>query len=368
MKKQVNEIYWIRAIACLSVVFIHLLTLMLVNNPELPEKTAAIVQSAQLMLLFATPMFILISEVLLAHAYPDQLPKGFFQKRIKYIFLPYVFISFLYAAYAQFTLGFTMEGFLTQSAKHLFLVSWHGYFILIIFQFYLLHAFFIRFMKQASVWFTLAVTASVQITYTYVFLYTPAPDSEMLQVFWSSYSRLLFPGWLFYFTAAWHLGRNINATRFFIKKHVKAIGAICASSALVMVYMFLSGEFSAMTSRRIDVIFYTVSLFMLLFYWMTKMKKIPAPVMLISRYSFAIYLLHPMMQNIMHSWFVPMRLSMYIPLMFVLNTAACILAAWLLQKIPFGKFIIGNIPAASRKKAKSISARQRSQVNQSLSQ
>ena len=67
-------------IACLSVVFIHAITRTKVAY-ELPDSTVTFYETIQMMIMYATPMFVLISEVILSHVYKESLPKRLFQEK-----------------------------------------------------------------------------------------------------------------------------------------------------------------------------------------------------------------------------------------------------------------------------------------------
>lgn len=92
MKKQISEVYWIRGLACLSVVFIHALTRTM-SNYELPASTVEILKIVQISLMFATPMFILIFEVILGNAYWDRSRINFLEKDFRFYF--YLILLFL---------------------------------------------------------------------------------------------------------------------------------------------------------------------------------------------------------------------------------------------------------------------------------
>ena len=91
--RKLTEIDMIRAIACLSVVYNHVITnYQKFSGAAFIETTPFLI--LRYLFLFATPIFILISITLLARSYPDKLPKNFLWSRIKYIFVPYALIGF----------------------------------------------------------------------------------------------------------------------------------------------------------------------------------------------------------------------------------------------------------------------------------
>ena len=147
-KKVIEEIFLMRSIACLSIVLLHALARSFLDKND-------IVESISLLLTFGTPTFVFISEFILARSYPNQLPSHFWSKRVKYVVLPYLLFGTFYAGSKGFELALSsdvsfIKAFLSYWWKHLLLGDYHGYFILIILQFYALHFFFHNYLKRWS--------------------------------------------------------------------------------------------------------------------------------------------------------------------------------------------------------------------------
>ncbi|MBU8881144.1 acyltransferase family protein [Bacillus sp. FJAT-29790] len=359
-KPVVKEIYFIRVIACLSVVMIHAITMVTVNF-ELPLKTITFYRIIQMLLLFATPIFILISEFLLAYSYPDHIPKGFFKKRLMFILIPYFSMSVIYAVVDKLVLNPSIIGILKLTYKHIFLANWHGYFIMIIFQFYILHYIFLKYFQKTPASIVLTVSFIINAGYLYIFSFVPPPEG-INGNFWYSYSRLSFLGWLFYFTVAYYCGRNILKFRILLNKYKYWIGVFLFASVSYVLYSYLSGTLTMVSSKRFDLISYTIAVFLALFYASQKIKHLPKPILLLSKYSFAIYLLHPMIQFFLNL-FLPekIHIGLYTILAFSIGVAGSILFAYMIHKLPFGKFIVGNISTGRLSGLKTAKKRERSQ-------
>ena len=76
--------YFLRGIACLSIVFIHAISSAVNNynmrsNVEL-QSIGNYLFAIQLLLMYGTPMFIFISEFIISFSYKDRLPQNFFKK------------------------------------------------------------------------------------------------------------------------------------------------------------------------------------------------------------------------------------------------------------------------------------------------
>ena len=77
----------LRTIACMSIVFLHSTTFVSYYY-SLPD--VDLYHLLRIILCFATPTFVLLSEIILANKYKHRIPGNFFSTRFKYIFLPFV--------------------------------------------------------------------------------------------------------------------------------------------------------------------------------------------------------------------------------------------------------------------------------------
>ncbi|WP_433744911.1 acyltransferase family protein [Falsibacillus pallidus] len=346
MKKQpINELYFIRAIACMSVVGIHSLT-MLVSHHTLPQTTVQIARTLQMILLFATPMFILISEFILSYAYPDKLPKGFYKKRFMFIFLPYIMMALVYSFYYNSIGSNTIKGFMDISLHNLLQASWHGYFIVIIFQFYFLHTFYNKFLSKTNPWLIVSFSFVINVVYLYIFSFIEPPVNNLqnAEEIWYGYSRLPFLGWIFYFSIAYYGGRNIPLFKEKLQKYRYALMLLVFFAAGYVLYNYHSGTLQIVSSRRIDILIYTVILYVLLFQLTSKLKKAPNFILQISRYSFAIYLLHPLVQLLTNDLLPDnMNIILYTTIQFTMGIVISILLSMLLNRLPIGFAFIGKL-------------------------
>ncbi|MFQ3903317.1 acyltransferase family protein [Staphylococcus sp. 50Mo3-1] len=73
------EITYARAFFCISIVALHSFP-GLINDPHTTDFSKSISSFLRILFLFATPAFIVLSEILLSMRYSDGLPKGFFKK------------------------------------------------------------------------------------------------------------------------------------------------------------------------------------------------------------------------------------------------------------------------------------------------
>lgn len=75
MKVYTSVIFWMRAIACLSVVMIHAISTTFYKF-DMPN-SGYILRVSQVVLMYATPMFVFISEFLIAKNYHIYLKENF---------------------------------------------------------------------------------------------------------------------------------------------------------------------------------------------------------------------------------------------------------------------------------------------------
>ena len=89
----------LRAIACLSIVLLHATTNIEIINGFIDQP---FYQFFRLLLCAATPIFILLSILILANRYQHQLPTHFLWHRFQFIVMPFIAAGILYAANAAF--------------------------------------------------------------------------------------------------------------------------------------------------------------------------------------------------------------------------------------------------------------------------
>jgi len=351
MKPQIIEIYLLRSISCLAIVFMHSISLV-VNNLSLDETTVAWLDSFRMALMFGTPMFIFISEFVLGYSYPEAIPKGFLKKRFMYVFLPLIFMSFFYAGFESIINDLAFNEFVVNSFKNLFYGSFHGYFILIIFQFYILHIVLVKYVipKFSPI---IVITTSVTVNVLYLALFNFTDLNKILyfipgiEQIWSKANTLPFLAWIGYFAVAYYCGREPEKLIAQIKTHKIFIILITIITFSLVQYMYHSKLLDSIYSKRVDVLLFTFSLFFLIYYIGSKMSYVPKMINVISQYSFGIYLLHPFFLSIIPLGLIVnisiTNIVLLIFLAFILGVVLSISATYLLNKLKYGKFIVGSV-------------------------
>ncbi|MCD8511872.1 MAG: acyltransferase family protein [Bacillus sp. (in: Bacteria)] len=163
----IKEIFIIRAIACLSIVLLHAIGIGLTSiSNEVGTLSYITFDSINMFLFFGTPTFIFISELLIAYSYRNRkLPSHFLKKRFKLLFLPFLFMALFYSIpHATSINDWGLKIFL-----NVFIGDFHGYFVLIIFQFYVLHLLLHKFLQKWRPKVVLTISLAINIAYLSVF-------------------------------------------------------------------------------------------------------------------------------------------------------------------------------------------------------
>src|SRR5699024_9944664 len=209
----IKEWDFVRVIASLSIVLLHATTRIAKVNGHIEND---FYQVFRILLTASTAVFILLSIIIISHIYKNRLPNDFIRKRIKYILLPFLFFAIVYAYYNGIIEG---SGNFYQKLLDNFKGNYVGWFILPIFQLYLVFCF---------------INLKLQV---------------------------LFPLWLVYFGIAYFIGNYYKKFSQFLEKKYTFILIIVlfTLSILLVTFNFNNGNHSV-NSRRIDLIPYVTML------------------------------------------------------------------------------------------------------------
>ncbi len=349
-----NEIHWLRIIACLSVVLTHAVSRVLTDFSVTGDERV-LYRTFQMMLLYGTPMFVLISTIVMTHAYKEKIPQGFLKKRVSFILIPYMVMATFYASDKFYRYNWTINDFAKELGYNL-IGQWHGYFVLIIFQFYLIHLLFIKYMKKYKPLVVLTISFVISVGYWisfYFYWIDYVNQSSYLTLF---FSRILFVGWLFYYVVAFYCGRNYERFTQMLNKNWLLILVGTVASALLVQTIFHSGLLMRVTSARFDLIPYTVFIFFLFFYMASKVRRVPRSLVLISVYSYGIYLLHPFAQTVTSRFFSSAEISeyQYLLIQFLAGVVMPMIIIFFISQFRYGVYMIGKTPVRTRKTSKQL--------------
>lgn len=342
-KKVLNEVFLLRSIACLCIVLLHSITRVYTDE-------SGVISYWKLFLSYGTPSFVFISELLLAYAYPVTTPQGFLLKRIHFILIPYLCFGLLEAAIdsARPMLGGDWFAFFEKASFYLFLGEFPGYFVLVIFQFYLLHLFcqkyvFSRFKPSVL----LLAAFLINTIYLAFFNFTDPVPTPVGEYIWERAYRLPFLGWIFYFMLAYYCGTRLNTLYDTLRRFRWVLaGAVLASAGLLAVNNYLN-VIESISSKRVDMVFFTSAFMLWLLYAASRLNNISNILIKISQYSFGIYLVHPFVFMVLFfglrrlPWLIDNPVG--VVLLFSAGLPLSMFAVYVLNRIPWGAYVIGRI-------------------------
>lgn len=215
------------------------------------------------LLAFGTAAFVFISEFLLAYSSPNSLKNNFYKKRVKLILIPFISMAMFYAIVLNLNevKVIPVEFFLN------LLGNYHGWFIIIIFQFYILHHFMIKYGNRISPKIVLIATFFVNVIYLGVFNFINPPSENSLVVyFWKLGFQRVFLAWVFYFSLAYYIGANYSTIMKILKKYRDWLYLLLAfSTSLVIVnnLLFDFGYFSIIMLFVFSVVASIITIYLL---------------------------------------------------------------------------------------------------------
>lgn len=316
--KQLEEIYWLRFYGCLAVFAFHLIERIERNYLE-----HTILDLAYIPTVVGTPIFIFISVFLFSARYRDSTPHHFLGRRLKYVMIPYVFYGLIYSIseYVRLLASGKEVSLPAHMAEYLLFAGWHGYFLIVAMQFYLIFWCYNRF----RIWRWLPATPGL------------VAGAAMAIAWWGllrwydaeppGYLHWVAPiGWAYLFFLAQMLVRydptNTGQRWSRLLSHPLWLLAILAG----IIALTMRGELEYSSKET-----WVVPLFIFAtFYAFPRLARIKATTLVrrVNEASFGIYLAHPMFFSVVDfiTWQVDVPLWLYvIALMFVGMTGSILL-------------------------------------------
>ncbi|PTI36928.1 hypothetical protein BU073_10780 [Mammaliicoccus vitulinus] len=337
-----HEITYARAIFCLIIVAVHILSNYL-RDVELQDSNRMIVLSFQILILFATPCFIILSESLISMVYKDKLPQNFLLKRFKYIMIPYFLIGSFYI-YTKYEVEGNTETYWQLYKDQLLIGNWYGWFVIVIFQFYILHMLFHKALSKSNPFIILMISFVISFTHSFLMY-----DNETYIHWWNEYYPLFHRTsilyWLFYFVFGFYLGRYYNEVLAFIEKRYIWLVSSLAVVIMSIIYSIYQNDVTVVQSNRYDILLYSVLAFLFILLIAKKLAKFDISFLyFIGEISFFIYLTHKIMVYYMAKYTFH-----FIDQFFIYNIATYLFAlslsvglAVILSFLPFSRFLIGR--------------------------
>lgn len=336
MKQYITVIFWMRAIACLNIVIIHSLTS---NFVEIDSGRMDIwYKYFQLLLMFSTPLFIFISEFLIAKNYKENLPKNFLPKRLLYLGLPFLIINL------GLVFAFSNHNDLYNIFKSYFKIAFMAdsltYFIVVILQFFILHLLLSKWLIKLSPVLVVIVSLIITTLYLSIPKFIEKPDEGFLQIIWNREGWLIILGWFSYFILGFYLGTYYEKVMKNIQNYKLLIVAGFIIAFGIVTYNYFSGFSVYVASKRMDMPFYTTMIILMFLLVFSYVKFVPKFILFISNYSFNIYLIHYFIVHNVGNLSSTPYLNVLFKLILTISISICV--AHILNLSPYGKYIIGN--------------------------
>lgn len=325
VKKIMCEVNFVRSAACVSVVMMHCM-LFFRNNVHVQH--VGLYELIRLLFCYATPTFIVLSEVLLSKFYRDQIPKGFFKKRLSYIVLPFFFFAFVNEGLNVFVDGESFDG--ARLAKYLS-GRYEGWFVTVIVQFYFIHAAIVK-LKVKSSWVLMWCVVISYFHYKYI-AYILEPHQY----------KFFATSWLLYFCFGYFVGRHYERVLLAVRDKISVI-FICVAifvSFLSYNHYFISG--GVVHSKLIEL-FPLVSLLFLVFLHVGKRVGDNVVINLISRFSYGVYLMHWVVLSVVFHYvnFENLNLIVAFFMLFFSTLITSMFLVKIIAMMPYGQYFVGK--------------------------
>ncbi|MBN2827410.1 MAG: acyltransferase [Tissierellales bacterium] len=283
-KNRLKELDYIRIIACYSVILVHITAIGVVGY--LPGSThLQIVTLINRSIKYTTPVFLFLSGVTSFYSYRIKSFNylDFLKKRLPRILVPYFFWNLAYYAvyvilgYYSLNVGFFAKNLLLGT------MSYHLYFIVILTQLYFLAPLFHWLFNQFNHGKVLFVIGVIN--------FIAAAELNF------KYSDRIFLKYMFFYALGIYLTLNQDKFLTFIENKKTVVFSTLGYLVTAGLYTYLYYVKSPMSIH----LWFVYSAFSILFLYVvglflaTKIKRFYPQVQMLSRSSFYIYLMHPLL-------------------------------------------------------------------------
>ncbi|GGH52026.1 putative poly-beta-1,6-N-acetyl-D-glucosamine export protein [Phocicoccus schoeneichii] len=341
-KQKKPELIYLRTFICIAIVLIHLITTYTNDLQDSDVDQLKLTFFIQNLLIFATPSFIILSQLLTTLNYKE-INFNYLITRFKYILVPYLIMGIFYS------FGETMKGygsFTEQFYENIILGYWYGYFIIVILKFYVMS--YIIYKVNYNIFnskIILGVAFIIQIT----FLSLLHNNDSFADFFYSVYplnESTFILGWIFFFFLGGYIGKNYDKITRFLSEYLMII-IFLAIVSFISFSFFFTHDYWMVTSFDGRLIFYHTFMFLLMLGICLNFNTLMFDsIHLISNFSLFIYLLHPIFLREIYN-FTSLFIEYTIPfiilsLLFIIGT--CVGVGMLLREFYIFRFIIGKQP------------------------
>ncbi|WP_214707339.1 acyltransferase [Exiguobacterium sp. E.TIA.1] len=261
--------------------------------------------------------------------------KRVFKKRIKWILGPFVSFALIDALVVNYISSNPVDVFEKFSRN----LEGHylGYFLLGIFQFYILHYVVVKYRIKLEKWIFL----SVLIMFCSLWLL-----KEDLNLFEDSLNiqMISFPTWIGYFTVAFLLGKHYDQLKPYLIKY-KSLVMVGLFFSVMLIFASYQAGYTDVSSRRLDMFPLTIFMTLAILSIGSSVSNFKL-VDYISNYSFGIFLLHWQVQRIIAPIIeanTTLSAITFIIVLFVTSIIISMLIVKLLSLVPGSSYVIGKL-------------------------
>lgn len=335
---RIKEIDLLRGVGILAVVMVHIAQHAIFYSYGNPITNIILDALSR----FCVPFFVFVSGVSFAYNYHNRegYYRNFLLKRLKYIGIPYLIWSAVgFARYGTYDPIKIIIGLITGNAMI------HLYFVILIFQFYLLSPILLRLIKKNWLWTTI-ISFIINILLLAIHSYTPMFVDINTGKYLQPYINLFI--WLSYFMTGMSIGIKIDEFNKLMKRtKISILAIIWLIVTIISVYeeyiIYANMGYVIHFFRPTNMLYSFMSI---LLFWKLyeKLSNLPKRVLVsLGKYSFGIYLVHIPILFTIHKFTQPYWGN---PLELIFSFLSCAFASYiftfLVSKIKIGTLIIGK--------------------------
>lgn len=345
-KQRLSEVVLLSALACCGVIVIHLAN---VTPDTFGGRTWAfhLLFSARHFFAFVVPLFLALGGERMIYTLQGKQPRyfSFLWKKIRRVFLPYALWVVIY--YIYFVCLHYVEN-RPRDLFHYLLVgdlSAQFYFVVIIFQFYLLMPLW-RWMCAKIPWHA-AIFSALVLTLLSRF-FAPSLGALFHIDFFLRYSDRIFTGYLIYWVMGCYMAYHLEAFQRFVRSH----RLLCLLSFALGALLYVAGEYALLRCKgsaahyfcEVIKTLYTAlaipGLYALALLWADGKQRLKRAITLFDSSSYYIYLSHVLTIYIVRdfTYLPPLEMVFRCGLAVALiDVPLCMLYTWLKSKVRFRK-------------------------------
>ncbi|MBC9784655.1 acyltransferase [Heliobacterium chlorum] len=379
-KTYLGEVQILRGLAFIGVAFQHTLGPFM-NQQGLGQSDAILLTILFNLAKFAVPLFVFMTGMVIFYNYYDTLEyPSFIVRRTKEVIIPYLVWSLIYVFHGVpfpqdflFFIRDVSQKILTGSTYY------HLWFIVMIYQFYIVYPFFRSAAKQLeprlrsekSLILLMASLGAVYLGLTWLSSSViPHLDNlsglPKLWSFFSEYRDRTFIFWFFYFILGGLAGLAVTQWRAWVEKTFLANSLLCLLLFILVTYeMWIQSypspagyvvNFNVSTSLKPSMALFSVSAIIFL-YGLTlrftrESNRVTAYLDRLGKHSFGAYLVHALTleytARVVYKFMQPLAIAPKI----VIILAGCVICAYyfsvIINRTPLAAYIVGS--GAKRKK------------------